>query len=74
MRYIQAIVAIGLFGWLAFMVTFDRFPEGDGGSSKTRGLKVLVDNITQSIGPGLTGALLLMAGITIAWVIMRRGD
>ena len=74
MRYVQAMIAVGLFGWLGYAVAFDALPAFEGGSSKTRGLMSLVESVTQSIGSGLTGALLLSIGVVIAWYVLKRGE
>jgi hypothetical protein len=74
MRYVQALIALGLFGWLSWSVATGAFPGGDGGSSKTRALKSMVDSATESYGVMPTAAGLAAIGVALAlFFLMRRG-
>ena len=72
MHYVQALISIGLFGWLGYTVAFGSLPADAGGSSKSRALTGLADWMTGTLGPGLSGALLLSVGIVLAWFFLRR--
>ena len=74
MHYVQAIISVGLFGWLGYVIAFNQLPVGEGGSSKTRALMGLVDNFTAVLGPGLTGALCLSVGVVLAFFFLKRGS
>lgn len=73
MKYVQALISIGLFGWLGYAVLSGTFPGGDGGSSKTRALKGVVEMLTGKFGVTETGLGLIAFGILLAlFFLMRR--
>ena len=74
MHYVQAVISIGLFGWLGYAIMFNQLPSGDGGSSKTRALMGIVDNLTASLGQGMTGAICMSFGVLLAFFFLRRGS
>lgn len=74
MRYVQALIVLGLFGWLSWSVATGTLLAGDGGSSKTRALKSMVGYATDSLGVMTTAAGLAAIGIGLAaFFILRRG-
>ncbi|MEO3413353.1 hypothetical protein AAFO92_01715 [Roseovarius sp. CAU 1744] len=75
MRYVQAFVSLGLFGWLAYAVATDTFPGGDGGSSKTRAVKSVITSATDEFGTVQTALGLAVVGIVLAmFFLMRRSE
>ena len=75
MKYVQAIISLGFFGWLAWAVATGVFPGGDGGSSKTRALKAMVGSATESFGVMTTAAGFAAIGIGLAaFFLLRRGE
>ncbi|MDI3335252.1 hypothetical protein QKW60_02440 [Defluviimonas aestuarii] len=75
MRYVQALISLGLFGWLSWSVATGAFPGGDGGSSKTRALKSMVGSATDNFGVMPTAAGLAVIGIGLAlFFLLRRGE
>ena len=73
MNYVQAIIALGLFGWFGYAVAFDAIPGGDGGSSKTRSLKAVADVLTSEMGATGAGAAIAGFGILLAGFFWWRG-
>ncbi len=73
MHYVQAVIAMGLFGWLGYAIAFDALPGGDGGSSKTRALMAMADKMTTELGPMGAGGLCLAIGVVLAFFFVRRG-
>ena len=75
MKYIQALISLGLFGWLAFAVATDSIPGGDGGSSKTRALNSIVTSATDEFGTMETAMGLAVFGLLLAmFFLMRRSE
>ena len=72
MNYVRAILCMGLFGWLGWAVLADAFPSGEGGSSKTRALKGLVDTATDQFGTIQTGIGLMAFGAVLAIYFLMR--
>lgn len=73
MKYVQAAISIGLFGWFGFAVFTDSFPGGDGGSSKTQALKGLISAATEEFGVTQTSLGLVAVGVVLAaFFLMRR--
>lgn len=73
MKYVQSIIALGLFGWLGYAVFTDTFPDGEGGSGKTRALKGLIDNATAEFGVMQTSIGLVSIGLVLAaFFLLRR--
>jgi hypothetical protein len=73
MKYVQSIIAFGLFGWLGYAVYTDTLPSGDGGSSKTRALNGLISNVTDEFGVTQTSIGLVTIGFVLAlFFLMRR--
>ena len=73
MKYVQAAISVGLFGWLGFAVFTYSFPGGDGGSSKTRALKGMISSATEGIGVTQTSLGLVAIGVVLAaFFLMRR--
>lgn len=73
MKYVQAFLAIGLFGWLGFAVFTDTLPGGSGGSSKTLALKAFMARMTDQFGVTTTAAALVAIGVVLAaFFLMRR--
>lgn len=66
MEIVRAILSLGLFGWLGWAVWTDNIPGGDGGSSKTRGLKAFVDGLTSYYGTETTAFVLFGIGAALA--------
>ena len=74
MKYVQALISLGLFGWLAFAVATDTVPGGEGGSSKTRALKSAISTATDQFGTMGTAAGLAVVGIVLAMFFMMRSS
>ncbi|MCY1126907.1 hypothetical protein OU426_08580 [Frigidibacter sp. RF13] len=74
MKYVQAIIALGLFGWASYAVLTDSFPGGEGGSSKTRALKSVVTAATDQFGTLQTAAGLAVFGLLLALFFLRRQE
>ncbi len=75
MKYVQAAIVLGLFGWLSYAVFTDTLPGGDGGSSKTRALRGMVTSLTEKFGVLETSIGLAVIGILLAaFFLMRRTD
>ena len=72
MKYIQALISLGLFGWLAFAVATDSIPGDAGGSSKTRALKAAVSSATDEFGTMETASGLAIVGIVLALFFLAR--
>lgn len=75
MKYVQAIIALGLFGWLGYATFTNSLPGGDGGSSKTRALKNAITGATDHFG--VTNTSLALAGFGVllaAFFLMRRTE
>lgn len=70
MHIVRAILAVALFSWLSFAVLTDTLPGSDGGSSKTRELKGLVDSATAKFGLLTTSVTLFMTGILLAFIFL----
>ena len=65
MNIVRAIISLGLFGWLGWAVWTDNVPGGEGGSSKTRGIKAFVDTMTGSYGVETTAFALFGIGAAL---------
>ena len=76
MNIARAIISLGLFGWLGWAVWTDNVPGGDGGSSKTRGLRAFVDSTTASFGVETTAYVLFGIGAALAlyFFMLHRRD
>ena len=72
MNYVRAMLCLGLFGWLGWVVLTDAFPSGDGGSSKTRALKGMISTITDQFGTIQTGFGLIILGALLAIFFLMR--
>ena len=72
MEIVRAIISLGLFGWLGWAVWTDNIPGGDGGSSKTRGLRGLVDSLTESFGVEASAFTLFGIGAALALYFFFR--
>ena len=72
MKYVQALISLGLFGWLAFAVATDTVPGGEGGSSKTRALKSVITSATDEFGTMETAAGLAVVGLLLAMFFLMR--
>lgn len=73
MHYVQAIIALGLFGWFGYAVAFDALPGEDGGSSKTRLLQTTADALTAQMGSMPAGAAIAGVGVLLAAFFLARG-
>lgn len=74
MKYVQAIISLGLFGWLSYAIFTDTFPGGEGGSSKTRALKGFISNTTEQFGVTQTAIGVAAIGLLLAaFFLLRRG-
>ena len=74
MRYVQALISLGFFGWLGYAVMSGTFPGGDGGSSKTRALKNIVGTLTDKFGVVETGLGLMAVGALLAVFFLMKRD
>ena len=72
MKFVQAFITLGLFGWLRYAVFTDTLPLGDSGSSKTRGVRTLVENATAHFGPDMTALGLVGFGVLLALFFVSR--
>ena len=72
MNYVRALLCLGLFGWLGWAVLTDGFPDGDGGSSKTRALHGMITTATDKYGTIETGFGLIMVGAFLAIFFLMR--
>ncbi|MGB3147840.1 MAG: hypothetical protein WBA91_08795 [Paracoccaceae bacterium] len=72
MKYVQALIALGLFGWASFAVLTGALPDGDGGAGKSRALVALIEKATDQWGTVQTAAGLAMAGLLLALFFLRR--
>ncbi|SPH17079.1 hypothetical protein DEA8626_00593 [Defluviimonas aquaemixtae] len=72
MKYVQAILSLGLFGWASYAVLIGSFPGGDGGSSKTRALNAAVISATEQFGTLQTAAGLAGFGMLLALFFLLR--
>lgn len=72
MRYVQAVLALGLFGYFGYAVLADALPASDSGSSKTRALVGLIENATERFGTTETGLGLIAVGILLAMFFVGR--
>jgi hypothetical protein len=73
MRYLYAVIWVGIFGTLGWMVYTGEAAEYTG--RKGRLFADMLNGVTESIGAGLTG--LLVAGIGFgfaAWAIWGKED
>lgn len=73
MKYVQAVIAMGLFGWLGYAVLTDSVPDGSSGSGKTRALKSMVTTATDKFGETETGIGLIAFGLILALLFLMRG-
>lgn len=74
MKYIQAIIAFGLFGFLGIAVLADKFAASGGGSGRTRALNDAVTFFTQTYGQTETGFGIILFGLTVGWMILLKGN
>jgi len=74
MRYILALVSLGLFGWLAFAVFTGTPPLREEEASGTGTFGATVSTVTGTLGAGLSAAILVSVGLVLAWVILRRSE
>jgi hypothetical protein len=74
MKYVQAIIALGLFGWLSYAVFTDTFPSGENGSNKTRALKGFISSTTEQFGVTQTAIGLAVIGVLLAAFFLMRRD
>jgi hypothetical protein len=72
MKFVQAFLALGLFGGLAFAVFTGSLPQSDGGSSKSRALMTMVNDATARFGPDMTALGLMGFGALIALYCVSR--
>lgn len=72
MRYIQAILSIGLFGWLGYGVLTGTLLGGDGGSRNTRALLGMIGDAEAAIGTTNTGLALFAVGILLAGFFLMK--
>jgi hypothetical protein len=73
MKYVQAIIALGLFGWISFSVLTGALPGGDGGSSKTRALKAMTGSAIENYSTIPTALGALAIGLILALFFLLRG-
>ena len=66
MRTILALIPLGVFGFAGYAIAFRAIPPGS--------LAATVDEIASVLGHGLTGALVLYAGIIITWLMLRKDE
>lgn len=74
MKYVQAVLALGLFGWLGFAVFTDSLPGGQGGSGKTMALRAAMARATDAFGVTTTAAGLVAIGVALAAILVMRRD
>lgn len=74
MKYVQAAIALGLFGWLGYAVFTDSFPDGESGSGKTRAIKGLISSATEQFGTVQTSLGLMAVGLLLAAFFLLRRD
>lgn len=72
MKYIQALIALGLFVWLAHMTFTGTLPGGEGGSRKGMALRAMVDRATEQFGVETTSVGLLCVGVLLAAFFLTR--
>ena len=63
MRMLLALIPVGVFGFAGYAIAFRAIPPGS--------LAATVHEIAQTLGHGLTGALVFCIGIVSAWLITR---
>lgn len=73
MKYIQAIVCFGLFGWLGLAVLSGAAVGGEAGSRSANFLFGIVDNFNEMFGTTATGYGLLVFGLLFGWSLLLRG-
>ena len=66
MRTILALIPLGVFGFAGYAIAFRAIPPGS--------LAATVDEIASVLGHGMTGALVLCAGIIITWLMLRKDE
>lgn len=74
MKYIQAILSAGLFGWLGVALLTDSLPVGEGGSSKTRSLQSIIDAAIQNLGTNNTAYLCFGVGALLVTFFLLRDE
>lgn len=71
MDYFRAFLCLGLFGFLGYAVIFDILPA-QGGSSKTRALKSMLNGATDQYGVMPIGLGLIALGVALAAFFVLR--
>ena len=63
MRKLIALIPLALGGFAGYAIAFRAIPPG--------GLAATADEVTQTLGPGFTGALVACTGLILFWLISR---
>ena len=74
MKYVQATIALGLFGWLGYGVYTGTLLVGDGGASRSRAVKGLVSSAVEQFGSTYTAIGLATVGIILATFFLLRNE
>ncbi|MBT8408543.1 MAG: hypothetical protein KJN93_02825 [Alphaproteobacteria bacterium] len=74
MKYIQAIVAFGLFTWLGLAVLAGTFSGAEGGSREAQVFLGLVKIVTDRFGQEATGFGVLTFGLVFGWSLLIKGS
>lgn len=72
MRYIISFLVLGFFAWLGFKVAFSAMLPGGSRVVDAGFLSPAYTSVVETLGPGLSGALLLSVGILLSRVFLRN--
>ena len=72
MRYTLAFLVLGFFGWLGFKVAFRTYPLGETAGADAGFLSPAYNAVVDTLGQGLTGALIFAFGILLAQIFLKN--
>lgn len=74
MKYVQAIVSLGLFGWFGYALLTGQVAYGDGGSAKTRRVTGMITDAINTVGVETTAYACFAVGILLAICFLLFGS